>query len=194
MLSEAITSDLSARFWSKVNKDGPTMPGMDTPCWVWTGATSAGGYPNLWIDGRQRSAVRGLLRDQGVTLTRQMCVLHRCDNPPCVRHLWLGTQAENIKDMHEKGRGSGGKGDGAGVNTHPERRPYGDRNGRRTKPECTARGERASGAKLTDDAVVLVLRAVATGQSFASIGRKYGVHAQTIGQIAKGNTWVHIPR
>jgi len=32
------------RFWPKVNREGPLMPGMTTPCWEWTGKRTAAGH------------------------------------------------------------------------------------------------------------------------------------------------------
>lgn len=41
-------------------------------------------------------------------------VLHKCDNPGCVRfdHLWAGTQRENMGDKRLKGRAAKGEGHG----------------------------------------------------------------------------------
>ncbi len=92
---------LSERFWERVDR-ASTADG----CWTWTG-TLSGGYGCIYTDGKQRRAtwVSWLLHygepPEG------MFLLHRCDNPPCVRpdHLFLGTQKDNNQDMWAKGRG-----------------------------------------------------------------------------------------
>jgi hypothetical protein len=43
-----------------------------------------------------------------------MHVLHRCDNRACheIEHLFLGTHADNMRDMADKGRASDNRGEG----------------------------------------------------------------------------------
>lgn len=100
------TRSLEERFWSKVNKNGPTMLGMDTPCWVWTGYLTHG-YGTIGAGrryaGRLRATHVAYELEHG-PIPKGMCVLHECDNRACVRHLFLGTQKENMDDKMQKGR------------------------------------------------------------------------------------------
>jgi hypothetical protein len=47
-------------------------------------------------------------------------VRHRCDTPDCFRydHLEVGTQADNLRDMHERGRARNGRERDHCVNGH----------------------------------------------------------------------------
>ena len=51
------------------------------------------------------------------------------------------------------------------------------------------RGERCGQSKLTEEQVVEIKRRSLAGESRASIGRKFGVRAETISHIATGRTW-----
>lgn len=99
------TADDPKEFARRVNRNGPVMPGMKTRCWIWTGV-KRGGYGRYSIKGKLFNAhVRALEMATGPLLPGEK-VLHRCDNPPCVRpgHLFRGTQADNVADSVSKGR------------------------------------------------------------------------------------------
>jgi HNH endonuclease len=74
-------------------------------CWLWTGPLNDDGYGVFHVFGKNRKAHR-VAYELSIADPGDMCVLHRCDNPRCVRpdHLFLGTHADNMRDCAEKGR------------------------------------------------------------------------------------------
>lgn len=76
-------------------------------CWEWLACKNPGGYGIVRLsDGKNILAHRLSWLSLVGPIPDGLCVLHHCDNPPCVRpdHLFLGTLAENNKDMTAKGR------------------------------------------------------------------------------------------
>lgn len=97
---------LEQRFWSKVRKtDG---------CWLWVGSKNDDGYGRLQLNGgggssqprRCGAAHRISWALANGEVPAGLSVLHRCDVPACCNpaHLFLGTQADNVRDMYAKGR------------------------------------------------------------------------------------------
>jgi HNH endonuclease/Homeodomain-like domain len=125
--------------------------GAEAECWIWKGELSHG-YGRVDINGNTEGAHRASHIYFKGPIPEGLDVLHRCDNPPCVNptHLFLGTQADNMRDMAAKGRGRGPK---------PENNPK---------------------VKTGNQDVALAIELCKQGYSKAEVGRIFGVAASTV--------------
>jgi hypothetical protein len=71
-------------------------------CWIWTACRSRAGYAKFDGTLAHRVSYR-LFKGE---LAKGQLVMHSCDNPLCVNpdHLSIGTNADNSRDMVNKGR------------------------------------------------------------------------------------------
>lgn len=138
------------------------VPEPNTGCWLWCGNRNKAGYglvkrrPKVWLAHRLSWLLhRGGLCDQDK-------VLHRCDTPECVNpdHLFLGTQADNIRDMEAKGRAR-----------HPCRAAHGR-------------------SKLSENDVAAIREEYAVGGiRQADLAARYGVNQTTVSDIVRRVHW-----
>jgi hypothetical protein len=145
------------RFWASVKKDPRS-------CWEWQGHCKSGGYGYVRWRGPQQLAHRVAWELEVGPIPEGLRVLHKCDNPPCVRpdHLFLGTQADNVADMVAKGRG---------------RAP---------------RGAANANAKLSIEQVVEIRRRYADGEFQTALAREFGVSAGAVAGIVHRRRWAHV--
>lgn len=81
------------------------------PCHEWQGHCNTHGYGMIWRDGKRWLAHRKVWTDRVGPIPDGMLLLHRCDNPLCVRveHLQLGTHKQNTAEMIDRNRGYTGE-------------------------------------------------------------------------------------
>ncbi len=85
-------STIEARFWPKVDKNGPNG------CWNWIGAKSNRGYGAIYYKGADQPAHRVSMELAGHEINyAEQVVDHVCKNIACVNpaHLRICTQIEN---------------------------------------------------------------------------------------------------
>lgn len=144
------------RFAEKIIRDGS--------CLRWTAYLNAHGYGKFCYNGETCYAHRVAWEWANGPITDGLCCCHTCDHPWCVEptHLWLGTQADNMRDMADKGR---------------SRVPIGQDHG---------------DSKVTDNDVRAIRKAAETGESGVSIGRRYPISDVMISRIIRRKNWTHV--
>lgn len=153
------------RFWAKVDKSGPTMPHMETPCWPWTASRLPAGYGLFYPAGRGSNiyAHRYAWALANGEDASDLHVLHACDNPTCCNpsHLRAGTHSDNMRDAVHRDRAA------------------------RIAPQ----GEQHHAAKLDDDKVREIRRG---GVSAGALARAFGVSKQAVQRVRRGKGWRHV--
>ena len=152
---------LAERFFEKVQ--------MTDGCWLWLGSRNKRGYGTIVSaghNGPRLGAHRVSYQLHNGPIPIGLFVLHRCDNPRCVnpRHLFVGTQADNLADAKSKGRMRG-----PGL-----------------------KGEQNPKSRLTNDEIRLIRRQADQGVSRSSLALAFGMTKENIGCIVRRDTWRHI--
>jgi len=157
------------RLWLNVDRSG----GPDD-CHQWTASCSTDGYGAIAVNGKARSAHRLAWELMNGPIPVGLYVCHACDNKLCVnvRHLFLGTNADNMADMVAKGRSASG-----------------NRNGTRVHPECLRRGAERSNTRLT---VAQILEIRASTDSCRVTAERYGIGHSYVSQIKRRRRWAWV--
>jgi hypothetical protein len=136
-------------------------------CWEWTAAKNKSGYGRFGVHGVNKLAHRVAYWLEHGEIPEGMHVLHRCDNPSCIRpgHLFLGTDLDNSVDMAAKGRA-----------------------------RWAQKGSTHWKAKLSEESIPEIRRRHESGDTWASIGRSYGIDGTAARRAATGYNWSHVSK
>lgn len=160
-------------------------------CWEWTARRDRRGYGQFKMRGKPYVAHRLAWEIANGPIPEGLFVCHHCDNPPCcnVRHLFLGTSAENTADRDNKGRQFRGE------RCSELRRATarcGDLSSARLYPESLRRGENHPCAKLSELDIFYIRGLAANGVIKEDIARAWGISRSLVTAIAKGRVWKHV--
>lgn len=173
----------AARFWKYVKKG--------SSCWEWQGGRH-NNYGFFSFDLQTVGAHRFSWMLHNGPIAPDLFVCHSCDNPPCVNpaHLFLGTLADNFRDMFEKGRNA--KGDKTVYRMYPELKMRGDKSPSRLHPERLPRGEKHGMARVTADQVRVIRKRCEAGEKQRDVAADYGITQTAVYYIVHRKNWAHV--
>ena len=93
-----INKNIKEKFWNNVKKTDS--------CWNWIGANKQYRYGRISINKKSYTTHRISWILHYGKIPKGLFVLHKCDNHLCVnpKHLFVGTQKDNMQDKILKGR------------------------------------------------------------------------------------------
>lgn len=154
-----MTPQAIERFWNRVR--------IGDGCWPWTASKFPNGYGQTSLGAyKERYAHRVSWMIENGPIPPKMLIMHKCDNPVCVRpdHLMAGSCRDNSVDMFNKGRGN------------------------------RAIGERQWLSKLKEYQVLEICARLIAGEKCQPIASSYGVTSGTIAAIQRGVSWSYLTK
>lgn len=139
------------------------MPEVENGCMLWK-SSKRNGYGRFRVGNKNISAHRYSYENFVGYISDKMIVMHKCDNPSCVRpdHLEVGTMTDNARDRVSKRR------------------------------HCVLNGEKNGMAKLTEEQVREIKEKLKKGYFCLDLADEYNVHISTVSKINTGKYWRHI--
>jgi hypothetical protein len=146
-----------------------SIPEPNSGCWLWLGSLNDDGYGSIIVpvnngSWKRRGAHRISWIAHNGEIPDGLSVLHHCDNRPCINpdHLFLGTQTDNVQDMHAKGRWQA----------------------------TYQHGEDSHLCKLTEQNVRRIL--ASTDKSSRELAREFSISQRQITEIRAGRSWKYL--
>lgn len=159
-------------------------------CWDWQKSRNPKtGYGQLssWEDGKRMlyTAHRVSFRALVGEIPDGLFVLHKCDNRACFNpeHLFLGTQQDNITDMHQKGRNRHVVPKVHWTKLYPEKVPRGDAHHLRRNAASLPSGEKHHNAKLTNQQAKEVRQ---SNETLKALSERYRLSESALSLIRRG--------
>jgi len=142
---------------------------MPTCCWEWSGYRNQDGYGRIQLGRHNGDRLESAHRLSLSFVLGKMptYVMHKCDNPACVRpsHLEEGDHKRNTKEAYLKGR-------------QPKRTNY--------------RGAAVYNARLTSEDVRTIRKLREDGFLYKTIGDMYDISASHARHIVTRKIWKHV--